>query len=100
MAWSVPGSDGSSVNSEDAALAARAVLYARVSTREQAVGGTSLETQREVCRSFVQVSGWQLVDEFIDEGVSGARSSRPALDLLFEAVHANRVDVVVVAKLD
>lgn len=77
----------------------RAAIYARVSTIEQ-VDGTSLATQVERCRAHVAAQGWHGVGEWVDEGVSGAKASRPALDGLMRAVRASEVDVVVVAKLD
>src|SRR5689334_18479327 len=78
----------------------RAAVYARVSTAEQAVNGTSLETQRNSCRAFAEANGWHVVGEFVDEGVSGTKASRPALDALFDAVAGADVDVVVVLRLD
>lgn len=78
----------------------RAATYARVSTIEQARKGTSLETQARQCRSYVESKSWELVGEFVDEGVSGSLDARPALDRLLQAVHSGEMDVVVVAKLD
>ncbi len=78
----------------------RAAIYARVSTLEQARDGTSLESQVRQCRAFVASKGWTVAGEFIDEGVSGARDSRPQLDRMLGAVRTGDLDVVVVAKLD
>ena len=78
----------------------RAGIYARVSTEEQ-VDGTSLATQlRSAVRAFVVDKGWNIADEYVDEGVSGSLSSRPALNRLLAAVRARQIQVVVVAKLD
>jgi site-specific DNA recombinase len=79
--------------------AERAAIYARVSTDEQ-VEGTSLDTQLERCRAYVESQGWSVAAEFVDEGVSGATASRPALDRLMAAVRAGSASKVVVAKLD
>ena len=80
----------------------RAATYTRVSTQEQADTGTSLATQRERCRSYVESRGWTLVEEFEDAGVSGAKETidRPAFSALMQACRVGRVDVVVVTKLD
>lgn len=78
----------------------KAVLYARVSTDEQAQEGTSIGTQRERCSASILSRGWDLVGEFVDRGVSGALAHRPELDRLMQACRAGEVDVVVVAKLD
>lgn len=77
-----------------------AAIYARVSTDEQAEHGTSLGAQSERCRAYAASQGWQIAGEFVDEGVSGAKASRPALDRLLSAVREGVVDTVIVAKLD
>lgn len=80
----------------------KAAIYTRVSTAEQAESGTSLATQRERCRSYVESRGWTLVEEFEDAGVSGAKevADRPAFNELMQACRVGRIDVVVVTKLD
>ncbi len=77
----------------------RAAIYARVSTAEQ-VDSTSLATQVERCEHYIASQGWARLDSYVDEGVSGAKANRPALDRLMAAVRAGTVDVVVIAKLD
>lgn len=74
-------------------------MYARVSTTEQ-VDGTSLTTQTERCRAYIGAQGWALSGEFIDEGVSGAKANRPALERLLDAVRNHDVEAIVVSKLD
>jgi DNA invertase Pin-like site-specific DNA recombinase len=44
----------------------RAVIYVRVSSREQAEGGYSIEAQLEACRRFVYEKGWVCVREGLD----------------------------------
>ncbi len=77
----------------------RTVIYARVSTEEQ-VAGTSLGTQLDRCRSYSVGQGWEVVGEYVDEGVSGAKASRPALDRAMAEVRQGNTAVLVVAKLD
>jgi DNA invertase Pin-like site-specific DNA recombinase len=72
----------------------RVGLYARVSTTDQ-----TPENQLAVLRSFADARGWA-VTEFVDHGISGARTSRPALDALLAAARARRLDVVLTTKLD
>lgn len=81
-------------------MTTRAGIYTRVSSEEQAAGGTSLELQVERCRAYVQAQGWTLADEYVDAGVSGAKASRPALDQLMADVRAGGIDTVIVSKLD
>jgi DNA invertase Pin-like site-specific DNA recombinase len=72
----------------------RAALYARVSTGEQSVQNQLLEL-----RAYTTARGWS-AKEFTDEGVSGAKDRRPALDELLRLVRQRKVDVVVVWSLD
>lgn len=73
-----------------------AALYARVSTEEQARHGYSLAAQLEACRERATACGAREQHEFVDEGVSGALLSRPALTALREALRRQGVDLVVV----
>jgi site-specific DNA recombinase len=56
----------------------RAVIYVRVSSREQAEGGYSIEAQLEACRRFVYDKGWTVEDEFTELGESARTTNRPA----------------------
>jgi site-specific DNA recombinase len=77
-----------------------AATYARVSTSEQAVDGTSLSTQKDQCRLLIEMKGWTHVAEFVDEGVSDATRTRPQLDRLIAAARNGSVQTIVVSKLD
>ncbi|MEJ7648209.1 MAG: recombinase family protein [Nakamurella sp.] len=77
----------------------RAAVYARVSTQSQ-VETTSLAVQLRDCRATANRMSLSVVEEFVDAGVSGAKSSRPQLDRLVELIRSGQVDVVLVAKLD
>jgi site-specific DNA recombinase len=77
----------------------RAALYIRVSTKEQAEQGYSLDAQRRACRAHAESMGWHIViDEWDDE--SGKRSDRQGLQRLLTAVRTRQVDVVLVHNLD
>jgi DNA invertase Pin-like site-specific DNA recombinase len=73
----------------------RAAIYARCSTTDQTV-----DLQLDGLREYAQARGFDIVDKYIDEGVSGARANRPALDRLLEAAHRRRFDAVLIWKLD
>ena len=70
-------------------------IYARCSTLDQSVA-LQLDGLREYC----QVRGFEIVAEYLDEGVSGAKAKRPALDQLLEDAHRRKFDAVLVWKLD
>ena len=72
-----------------------ALLYARVSTDEQTPA-----LQLDDLRRAAEDRGWTVLAEYVDEGVSGRKASRPGLDKLVAAVVAGDVDVVAVWKLD
>lgn len=74
----------------------RAALYARVSTTDK---DQDVDMQLHELREFAQKRRWEAL-EFVDEGVSGARAKRPALDEMLKAVKARRVDVVIVWRLN
>lgn len=73
----------------------RAALYARVSTLK----GQDVELQLRELRELAVRLNWQ-VTEYVDEGQSGRKCSRPAFDKLMEGVRRHRFDVVCVWRLD
>jgi DNA invertase Pin-like site-specific DNA recombinase len=83
----------------------RCAIYTRKSTEdglEQEFN--SLDAQREACAAYVlsqRHEGWVLVPGFYDDGgFSGGNMERPGLRALLEEVRANRIDVIVVYKVD
>ena len=75
----------------------RAAIYARVST---ANNGQNPEMQLGELREHCQRRGWQIVGEYVDAGVSGAKERRPQLDRLMADCRRRRVDVVLVYRYD
>jgi len=74
----------------------RAALYARVSTHHGQDVGLQLDALREVAAA----RGWVVVEEFVDEGISGTKTTRPGLDAMLEACRLGKVDVVAFWRLD
>ena len=56
------------------------VLYARVSTDEQAHSGYSLRQQIERLRKHASDEGYEILEEVTDAGYSGASLQRPGMD--------------------
>ena len=52
----------------------RAILYARVSTDEQARSGYSLAQQLEALRAYAAQEGYEVLEEVVDAGQSGKLS--------------------------
>ena len=72
----------------------KVALYARVSTERQQERGT-VTSQLEALRAAAKSDGHQVIEEFIDDGYSGARLDRPALDRLRDAAEAGVLDRVI-----
>jgi DNA invertase Pin-like site-specific DNA recombinase len=72
----------------------RAVIYARVSTKDQ-----SCALQLRDLRAYCAARGFASVREFVDVG-SGAKDSRPQLNELMAAARKRQFDAVVVWRFD
>src|ERR1700691_2472934 len=70
--------------------------------------GQDPEAQLQPLREMCRMRGWTIVHEYVDQGWSGAKESRPALDQLMAAVAATdqkksetrKFDGIVVCKFD
>src|ERR687894_378785 len=80
--------------------AKQAVLYARVSTDEQARSGYSLAQQIEALRQYAAREGYQVLEEVTDPGQSGASLERPGMDRVRDLVAAGGVSVVLAQDRD
>ncbi len=78
----------------------RAILYARVSTDEQARSGYSLAQQLEALREYAAHEGYEVLEEVTDEGQSGASLARPGLDYIRDLVSEGGVSVVLAQDRD
>jgi DNA invertase Pin-like site-specific DNA recombinase len=73
----------------------RAVIYARVSTKDQ-----SCDMQLRDLRAYCTARGYSLLHEYIDIGESGAKDSRPQLNELMAAARKRQFDAVIVWRFD
>lgn len=92
----IPGGDQERV----AADGTRAVGYARVSTREQAEDGASLEAQRQAVVREIDRRAWHLVEVLEDAGSSGKDLKRAGVQRALDLLRTGKADVLVAAKLD
>ena len=51
-------------------------------------------------REYAARRGFQIIEEYVDAGVSGSKESRPALNRLMSDAHRRKFDAVLVWKLD
>ncbi len=72
----------------------RAILYARVSTDEQARSGFSLAQRLDALREYASREGYEVLEEVCDPGQSDASLERPGMDRVRDLVAAAGVSVV------
>lgn len=72
----------------------RIVTYLRISTEDQ-----SLDPQRLELASYCERQGWTLVKEYSDV-ISGAKATRPGMDMMLGHCAAGGVDAILIVRLD
>ena len=75
-------------------------LYVRVSTEEQAINGDSLRTQREELTKYALKNGFHIYGIYEDDGFSATNLKRPALQKLLKDVEQNKINRILITKLD
>ncbi len=78
----------------------RAILYARVSTEEQARSGYSLAQQVEALRQYAEREGYEILEEVKDPGQSGATLERSGIDHVRDLVATGGVSIVLAQDRD
>ena len=69
-------------------------IYCRVSTKDQ-----DCDRQLVELREIAANHGWIVVDEYVDQGISGAKKQRPELDRLKKDAFARRFQMVMTLEL-
>ena len=78
----------------------RVAIYTRVSTREQALEGYSLDAQERTLKEYCIARKFDIVDVYRDEGISAAEiDTRPELLRLLENAKEKKFDIILVWKL-
>jgi DNA invertase Pin-like site-specific DNA recombinase len=70
-------------------------LYARCSTLDQ-----KADLQLDALRQLAEQRGWNVVGEFVDLGISGAKDRRPKLDEMLGLVRKGKINLVACWKMD
>lgn len=83
----------------------RAVLYLRVSTKDQAsrggkAEGFSIPAQRQAAERKAESLGAEVIDEFVDRGESAKTAQRPELKRMLKFLSENSISYVIVHKVD
>lgn len=78
----------------------KVIGYIRVSTEEQAKEGFSLDNQRKDLRDYCLYRGWNLIDVYADEGISGASvNERQGLNMAIRYIEEKDITYLLVWKL-
>jgi Resolvase, N terminal domain len=70
----------------------RAALYARVSSDLQSAA--SVDDQLRICAEWAAKEGWQVVERYFDQVVSGASLIRPGIQKLLQDAAAGKFDII------
>jgi len=78
----------------------KAAFYLRVSPKDQAKEGYSLEVQREYLESFAKRESLEIFKIYQDDGIRDCTIERPALKQLITDAKQRKFDLVLVRKID
>lgn len=78
-------------------MESKCAIYARVSTL---IHGQSVDNQLIPLRDLANGRSFSIYDEYIDEGVSGSKSSRPGLNLLINDAKKGKFKILLCYSID
>lgn len=80
----------------------RAIIYCRVSTKEQVDEGNSLITQEKECKEYARKNGYEVASVFVEQGESAKTADRTQLQILLRYIadKKNKVNALIIYKLD
>jgi site-specific DNA recombinase len=73
-----------------------AVIYCRVSSKKQVKEGDGLQSQEQRCKNYAQMHGYNVIDDFSDDGVTGAIYERPGIKKMLDFLKAQIEETVVI----
>ena len=76
----------------------KVAIYARYSSDNQREA--SIEDQFRLCREYAKRQGWQLVESYSDQAISGASLLRPGIQTLLADAQSKRFNVIPAEALD
>ena len=75
-------------------------IYCRLSRDDERTGeSVSIENQRVLLTRYVQEQGWNLIQTYVDDGVSGTTFDRPGLNAMISDIRAGKINLVIVKDL-
>ena len=75
-------------------------LYFRLSQEDERQGeSVSIDNQRSMLRKYAEEHGFEIHDEYIDDGVSGTTFDRPDVQRLLDDAKAGIINTIIVKDL-
>ena len=74
----------------------KAIIYCRVSSDRQVKEGHGLDSQETACRAYARSRNYQVIEVFLEEGVSGGKYDRPAMTKLLGFLGSHLEDKYVI----
>lgn len=75
-------------------------IYLRLSKDDEKAGESlSIENQRKILQGYVIEQGWNLADEYADDGYSGTNFNRPEVQRLLEDAKTGKINTILVKDL-
>ncbi|WP_438310913.1 recombinase family protein [Sporosarcina sp. FA9] len=78
----------------------KVAVYIRVSTTEQAKEGYSIKAQKTRLQAFATSQDWDIVQYYVDEGISAKDMKRPELQRMLDGIKNKLFDCVLIYRLD
>ena len=78
----------------------RAAAYCRLSKDDGTDNESAIiSTPRRIITDYIRQQGWQLADEYIDDGYSGTNFDRPGFQRMIADIEAGQIDIVITKDL-
>ena len=75
-------------------------IYVRLSKEDARAGeSVSIENQKLLLTKHVKDSGWELIETYCDDGLSGTNQNRPALQKMLQDIKQGRINTVLIKDL-
>ena len=75
----------------------KAGLYYRLSQEDERSGESlSIENQKKILEKYAHENGFEIIDEYIDDGWSGTNFNRPGVQRLLEDAKNGKINVIIV----
>ena len=77
----------------------RIAIYLRLSRDDGNEESQSIQSQREMLTAYVQRQGWQILDEYSDDGYSGTDFNRPNFQRMLNDIESGKINMVITKDL-